>query len=368
MKKTLVLLLAAVTLLLAGCGSAYHPAKPVGEVPAEFLPLIESGLLQYGCCATANGILAVSPTDADGDDRTDSTEFVKYDKYGAELARVQIPRDALHNHRLKALTSDDGFLLVNAYSNDPAYGEEDPKLADVSSDIVKFDRLCNIEWTLPMPECDWFALHYCFETPNGWVFFGVRETGETYSADSRSSSEIYIVLVSFAGEIAKTVTFSGSRHDHLYCVVPQDDGFVLYLGSDSNDGDFAHKTNVEGEGRTYWIFRLDNDLQCVSKEVCSHDDYYDYFEFVYRSYYVGYLDGKALRSNDALFADCDGGEVLAVLDYDTFYLVVFRNKTGDGAHPGGTPRSWWTTETVYTAFGKDGEILWRTAVDDPYIY
>lgn len=383
MKKAIALLLAAVTLLLAGC-SQYHPAKPVGEVPGELLPLIESRLLRkYGAIATANGILDVIPTDADGDDRTDFTEFVKYDKYGVELARGQYPQDNVHEHRLEAVTSDDGFLLVNGYSYylDSIAGEDDPKLEDVSSDIVKFDRLCNVEWTLTVPGCDWFSLFRCFETEDGYVFFGTRDTGKAEGAGKFNPSEIYILQVSFEGEERKTVTFSGSAHDHLYCAVPQDDGFALYLSSESDDGDFAHEGKEGDPASTYWIFRLDDELQCVSKERIVYDPrdrdghayYIDSF-FLYRN--VGYLDGKAVYSDDSRFADpndqrmpvYDGGEVHAVLDYGAFYLVVSHNLTGDGERPGGHTESWWTTETVYTAFDKDGDLLWRTAVDNPYVF
>lgn len=371
MKRAFSLLLAALFVLLAGC-SEYHPVKPVGTVPEEFVPLIESGLLRkYGAKATANGFLDVIPTDSDGDDSTDYTEFVKYDKYGAELARGQLPLDDVHGHWLAAVTSDDGFLVLNGYSFYPDYDtrEEDPKPEEVSSDLVKFDRLCNIEWTLTMPGCNWYNLRHCFETERGYVFFGVKAAGKTYGADTSSSPDIYIVQVSFSGEVTKTVMLSGGLQNRLYCVTAQTDGFLLYLSFKSDDGD---------PSETYLIFRLDDDLNCIFKEPVPYDpldrnDHSYYFDSFYYYNLVGYLDGTAVYSDDPRFADpddqriavYDGGEVLSVMDYGTFYLVVSYNLTGEpDDSPPASSRSWWTSETVYTAFDKDGVILWRTAVDN----
>ena len=290
MKRTLALLLAALFALLAGCGSEYHPVKPVGEVPEEFVPLIESGLLKkYGAKATANGFLDSDGKDEDGDYNTDYMEFVRYDAYGREQARRRYPQDEYHGH---------------------------------------------------------------------WV--------------------VLIFRVNFAGEVTKTVTFSGSGHAVLYCAAPRSDGLDLYLRSDANDGDFAIEDGEDDPAITYWIFRLNDDLQCVSKERVLYDarnrnEYSYYFDSYYFYHLVGYLDGKAVYSDDPRFADADdqripvydGGEVLSVMDYGTFYLVVSYNLTGEiEGIPPESSRWRWTTETVYTAFDKDGDILWRTAVDN----
>ena len=381
MKRTLALLLAALFVLLIGCGSEYRPVKPVGEVPKEFVPLIESGLLRkYGAIATANGFLRFSGADEDGDDQTDCTDIVTYDKYGTELARCRYPADEHHYFRHILNTSDDGFLVVYGYQ--PQFDLEASGWDcgdDVFSEIIKFDRLCNIEWTLTVPDCGGYSLFDCIEAESSYVICGAREFSGNYSVDNASEpSEIQIFRVSFAGEVTKTVTFSGSGHAAFYCAVPCADGLNLYLSSTANDGDFARYAEDGDAAKTYWVFRLDDDLNCISKEPVPYDvqdrnEYSYYFDSYYMYNLVGYLDGTAVYSDNPRFADpsdqripiYDGGEVLSVMDYDTFYLVVSNNLTGERDDiPPESSRWRWTAETVYTAFDKDGNILWRTAVDN----
>ena len=381
MKRTLALLLAALFVLLIGCGSEYRPVKPVGEVPEEFVPLIESGLLRkYGAIAAANGFLDSDGKDEDGDYNIDYMEFVRYDAYGREQARRRYPQDEYHGHWVMLNTADDGFLTVYGYQ--PRFDLEAGGWDvgdDVSSEIIKFDRLCNVEWTLTVPDCGAYSLKCCVETGNGYVFCGERETTGRFSVDHLNEpSEIQIFRVSFAGEVTKTVTFSGSGHAALYCAAPRADGLDLYLSSTANDGDFAQSEDGGDAARTYWIFRLDDDLNCISKEPVRYDakdrsEYSYYFDSYYFYHLVGYLDGTAVYSDDPRFADADdqripvydGGEVLALMDYGTFYLIVSYNLTGEiEGIPPESSRWRWTTETVYTAFDKDGDILWRTAVDN----
>ena len=73
-----------------------------------------------------------------------------------------------------------------------------------------------------------------------------------------------ILRVSAAGELEQTVLFSGSDFDWFRDAELLPDGFLLYLSSQSSDGDFAYEG---GDGyEKSWKFVLDERLQCVSKE------------------------------------------------------------------------------------------------------
>lgn len=85
MKRTLALLLAALFVLLIGCGSEYRPVKPVGAVPEEFVPIVVNNLFCSYSLASPNGILRSVQTDADGEGHTDTIDFFKYDTKNATM-------------------------------------------------------------------------------------------------------------------------------------------------------------------------------------------------------------------------------------------------------------------------------------------
>lgn len=373
MKKALALLLAAVLnlLLAVGCTSVpapeYYPIEtqelrpvtPVGSVPEEFVPIVENNLFGDYSLASSTGILRTVATDEDNDRRTDVTDFFKYDKYGTELAHLRYPESDSHMLALKMHTSDGGFLFVDGFYSHALETGGWTSDAGIFSDVVKCDGKGNIEWTLTLQDCGEDSFSYGFEDENGYVFFGTRETPETKVSGVYSPTDAFIQLVSFSGEATKTVLYAGSDYDSISAVVPQSDGYLLYVYSQSRDGDFAR--DGEASSAAYWIFHLNDDLECVSKEMCSFEQYCAYFN----RKPVGYLDEEAVFSDDARFADYDAGVVTAVLDYGTFYLVVSQNLKEELVPPYASSRRWYASETVYTAFSKNGNLLWRGAVDNP---
>jgi hypothetical protein len=83
-----------------------------------------------------------------------------------------------------------------------------------------------------------------------------------------------------------------------------------------------------------------------------------------------FIDGKGLYSINEFIADYEvldyfGSELI---DYGDFVLFVGNRYTSDydiikdGAAPIIPIKSYYT-ETVYAAYTKDGELIWRTAVD-----
>ena len=72
--------------------------------------------------------------------------------------------------------------------------------------------------------------------------------------------------------------------------------------------------------------------------------------------------------NSGLLRDFDAGTPLLVLDEGDSVLVISRNTTGEYEN---TPlfisanisAKWYYFETVYSAYTKNGRLLWRAAVD-----
>lgn len=361
MKRAFSLLLAALFVLLIGCGSEYRPVKPVGTVPEEFVPIVENNLFCSYSLASPNGILRSVQTDADGEGHTDTIDFFKYDKYGTELAHLRYPDADSHHLTMKMHTSDGGFLFVDGFY---AYARKEGGWSDeagYSSDIVKCDSSGRIEWTLTMQDCEGECFQYGFETETGYIFFGSKETPETKVTGVVSPADVFIQQVSFSGEATKTLLFAGSDYDSVWGVRPQSDGYLLFLSSQSSDGDFVR----DGDAYTaaYWLFRLNKDLECESKEMCLYEEYQ-----TLACDRIGYLDGAAVYSDDERFQNYDAGSVTAVLDYGAFYLVVSQHATEELVTPYSSSRRWFATETVYTAFDKSSDLLWRAATDNPLPY
>lgn len=325
----------------------------VGTVPQEFSAVVETNAFAGGI-GFPDGVLKAVTADIDNEGRFDTADVVMMDLYGAEIGRCQYPLDGSHVVQTLTATSDGGFLFV--------YGFEERALqtggwnseGGFESRVVKCDRSGEIEWTLSLPDCEGRALQLCLEQNGSYYYFGSKEAPETKEIGVSSFTDVQILRVSAAGKLEQTVLFSGSDFDWFRDAEPLSDGFLLYLSSQSSDGDFTYES---GNGlQKSWKFVLDESLQCVSKEKTG-----DYW---FLSFRVGILNEKTVYSDDAMFANYDAGTVVLVLDYDSFYLVVSRNLTEEIETPPYVSARWYNSETVYSAFDKTGNLLWRTAVDN----
>ena len=60
----------------------------------------------------------------------------------------------------------------------------------------------------------------------------------------------------------------------------------------------------------------------------------------------------------------EDGAPEAVLEYDDFYLIVSENPTGVYENrPTSVSIIWYYTQTVYGAYDKKGNLLWKGTVD-----
>lgn len=325
----------------------------VGTVPQEFSAVVEKNAFA-DAIAVPGGVMKAVSKDTDGDGSSDLADVFMMDPYGSEIGHCQYALDGSHTIGALTATADGGFLFVSGFEDHALKTGAWASEGGFESRIVKCSRNGEIEWTLPLPDCEGWALQFCLERDNAYFFFGSKETPETKHIGVVSLTDVQILRVSAAGELEQTVLFSGSDFDWFRDAELLPDGFLLYLSSQSSDGDFAYEG---GDGyEKSWKFVLDERLQCVSKERIG-----DYWR---RTDRVGIRDGKTVYQNDAMFSGYDAGYVNLVLDYDTFYLVVSRNLTEELETPPYVNARWYNSETVYSAFDKTGKLLWRSAVDD----
>ena len=324
------------------------PVEPVGAVPEALSAAVETNAFR-DATAFPGGVLKTVTADR-------TAEVLMLDLYGAELARCQYATDDSHSIQTLTATSDGGFLFVSAFYEHALKNGGWNSEGGFASEIVKCSGNGGIEWTLSLPGCEGEAVRDCLEKDGTYYFFGSKEAPETKQIGVGSYTDVQILQVSRGGELENTVLFSGSDFDWYRRAEPLDDGFLLYLRSQSSDGDFAYEGG-DGYSKS-WQFVLDDSLRCVSKTQ-EEDDVGS------RPVRAGTLGGKTVYRSDAMFSGYDAGDVRSLLDYGSFYLVVSHNLTEELETPPEYNTKWYESETVYSAFDKTGKLLWRAAVANP---
>ena len=72
----------------------------------------------------------------------------------------------------------------------------------------------------------------------------------------------------------------------------------------------------------------------------------------------------AVYKDDVLLKDFEAGRVTAFIDYGDYYLVVSENITGIYENTPLTISSiWYYTETVYSLYNYNSEMIMRASVD-----
>ena len=124
--------------------------------------------------------------------------------------------------------------------------------------------------------------------------------------------------------------------------------------SQSDDGNFEGSRS-KGYPKD-WIFTVDDNLEIVRQKKKSGRDFDDGR--------IGEKDGAPIYKSNALLKNFDAGTPMAFIDYGDFYLIVSDNMTGIYENTPITISSiWYYTETVYSAYDNNGELIFRATVD-----
>jgi len=261
--------------------------------------------------------------------------------------------DAYHVNVLTA-TQDGGFLFVLGFS-DYAYNQ-DSWASDkgFASRIIKCDENGNLLFDTPLEGVEGWALQYCFEVNEHFYFFGTIETPETKRRGVGSPSDIYMVVLDSTGTVVNTQMIAGSDFDSLHAAEITENGFLLSIRAQSDDGDFVGSQS-NGFPQN-WIFTVNYDLEITSKEMKTGREYSDRR--------LGEKKGKTIYKSDSLLTNFDAGTPEAYINYGDFYLIVSSNNTGVYEKTPPTISSiWYYTESVYSAYDYSGNLIFRASVD-----
>lgn len=364
MKKYLLSMYMLVTLMcfvLAGCENtkqALIPDAPksvaqVGQIPDDFRHIVETNLFD-GIIAFENRLLKAEITDTDKEQRAVTHHIQMMDLYGNTLANyICNSNDAYHVNTLTA-TQDGGFLFVLGFS-DYAY-DQNTWASDngFASRIIKCDENGNLLFDTPLEGVEGWALQYCFEVNEHFYFFGTIETPETKRRGVGSPSDIYMVVLDSIGTVVNTQMIAGSDFDSLHAAEITENGFLLSIRAQSDDGDFVGSQS-NGFPQN-WIFTVNYDLEITSKEMKTGREYSDRR--------VGEKKGKTIYKSDSLLTNFDAGTPEAYINYGDFYLIVSSNNTGVYEKTPPTISSiWYYTESVYSAYDYSGNLIFRASVD-----
>ena len=364
MRKSLIVMFAilvAVMLVLSSCKKAptvperkdLMPVEQVGIVPAEFENIVSDNLF-YDVTAFADRLLKAQCISFDENAHTADYQVKMMDLYGNVLASCDYTTGDTHRVGTLTVTKDGGFLFVSAFE-DRAY-EQGVWASDsgVTSHVVKCDNTGKIEWDFSLNDYEGAALRFCFESGGNYCFFGDNQVPETKQRGVYSLTDICLTVLSADGKLIQRKRISGTDFDSLSNAEETEGGFLLSITSQSDDGDFAGSGS--GGYGVSWIFRLDCDLNILEKKIAKGRDYLDNK--------LGEKNGKPIYTSDDLFQSFDAGSPKTYIDYGAFYLIVSENATGIYENtPLTVSRIWYYTETVYSAYDKVGNLMFRASVD-----
>ena len=359
-----VLAIALLFTILSGCADTHtqgpqnnpdglKAVEPAGEIPETFRSIIENNAFK-NVSAFDGRLLKAETLSQDKGNHTLNQQVRMMDIFGNDLAVYSCDtNDAYHITTLTA-TEDGGFLFVLGFEDYAVSQDVWASDSGYASRIIKCDKNGALQFDIPFDNVEDSALAYCFEKNGAFYLFGTVQTPQTRTRGVYSSTDIYAAILDQNGSIMQTGSIAGSDFDALKSAERLADGFVLSIRSQSDDGDFA---GSDSKGYPAdWIITLNDALEIVEKKTGSGRDYFDFR--------LGEVGGTPVYTTSSLLSGFDAGMPTAVIDYGDYYLVVSENNTGVYEKtPPFISSIWYYTETVYSAYSKTGQLLFRAGVD-----
>ena len=315
----------------------------VGEVPDEFKEIIKNNLFLRAYVYGDHLIRHVWTKE--------EHVFYFFDKSGNITRQAVYPDSEKQiSMRQKFIDSEDNLLVYFPISYQDKNNNN--KLVTYAK-IVKFDTEGKIVFDINLPEGTG-GFDYMVETDDGYIFPG----GINEKNSWKHKEDVFIAKLSRDGTVQNTVTIGTSGEFDSVCNAEKaDNGAILYL---------CLQETKEGDKRATWnYYRYDvkNDLTVKNITPITENDVPERGPFYF-------IDGKGLYSVGEFIADVDNLDYLPseLIDYGDFVLSVGNRYTSDydflkdGFSSVLQIKSFYT-ETVYAAYTKQGELIWRTAVD-----
>lgn len=365
MKKVILLSVSAFVLtccvFLSGCSGDDLPkaetefkcVEHIGQVSSEFEQVVNKNAFK-DITAFGDRVLKTEIISTNENERTRTHQIDMIDFYGKTLATYTLTSDDAYNIRTMIATDDGGFLFVLGFE-DYSYGENEwASDKGFASRIIKCDSSGKLQFDTPLDSVEGYALRFCFEKSGNFYLFGEKETLETKTRGVGSATDVFMVVLNKNGKVLKTSEIAGTDFDSLEVAEISSDKFVLSISSQSDDGDFVG-SNSNGYP-TDWIFVVNDNFEIIEKKKETGRDYFDDK--------IGEKDGLPVYKSSDYLKDFDAGTPHAFIDYGDYYLIVSENVTGEYEKtPPMLSSIWYYTETVYSAYDYNGELLFRTAVD-----
>lgn len=355
----LCLILFVCALFIVGCsGSDASPQNgmkrvtPVGVVPDSFREIVESNAF-YDAVAFDGKLLKTELCATNEATSTSTYRIRMMDLYGKDLAvHICNVADVYHPTTLTA-TADGGFLFVLGFQDryaQNAWASEQ----GFASHIVKCDQNGTVQFDTALDGIEGAALRYCFEKNGQFYFFGTLQTPETKTTGVHSPTDIYMVILDQNGQILKSQSIAGTDYDSLHAVEVSADGFTLSVSSQSSDGDFV--SSGSNGSPVNWAITINDTLAVTNKAKTAGRDPLDRR--------IGEQNGSPVYISSAILKDFDAGTPELFVAYSDFYLIVSENPTGlYEKTPAYISSIWCYTETVYSAYDQDGNLIFRATVD-----
>lgn len=310
----------------------------VGEVPEEFKKIVENNLFLHAELIGDELIRHVRTKD--------ETIFYFFDKWGNVIRKAKYPNDPEKTIYVSNYFLDsEGNLLVCFETSGKNSGVK----------IVKFDTEGKLIFAVDLPEKT-YDFYHMIETDDGYIFAG--RISEKDQQRNRWTSDVLIAKLTRDGNIENTISIGTSgEYDSVCAAAESPEGATLYL---------CLQETKEGETRATWNYfryEIGKDLTVLKQTPITEDDVPEYEHFFI-------INGKKFDDISDFINGHDrkytfGGELI---EYDDFVLLVGDRYTSN-CEPMNIlvsslilPEMFYR-ETVYAAYTKDGELIWRTAVD-----
>jgi hypothetical protein len=272
--------------------------------------------------------------------------------------------------------SSDDYVLAFIDNND-------------DGDIIVYDKNCKVVDVINFENGDpIYGSYKIYRLSDGnYIKLGSYSSSYRYYRDSKTSERIekkaYVEVITSDGKTVFKTEFD-VRND-LDVFYELDDGYVV--------AGWEQKWN-DTVNQQYYIYKLDksgnivhqrnlddvSELECIGGELIVYTRQRQFMETIYidvfRKHYLNddlstrvTVDGvapnayKSKRIEDYI-PDFNAGYVSSVIEYDDFVLIISERNTKWFEY---VPMVYSSipsyTETVYTAYTYDAEIIWRSAVD-----
>ena len=337
--------------------AVYKSAGDFGEAPEELKNVIEGDL--FG--ANTGSKTVFSPggendvdiigmaVNADGE-----SKITVRNAFGELLAEHRVEMDEFHSVCLVTPTSDGGFVYVLGFSQSGIPHGTDPSELGVSSTVVKCGGDGEVVWEKEFEGLYDFAFDRMIERDGAYYFFG------EYNEDVLGSYS-HIIMMKFGedGELLARNTIKGEGFDNLYLIERGEEGFILHINSQSRSGDFFP---IPGEAdelshtSRYFIAEVDEGLNVTEVRLGDTD------RCSRVGHPVGYSDGMEVYAYGTGL-EVPGAEQL-LLNCGEYRIVVSLNINGLYENTPEYINSYWCySETVYSVFDGDGQLVCRRCFD-----